>query len=171
MKPELVEGILESLCDAWRETLGRRQQRDMGRVLGDSLGALLSTMMEGSAKAMRVCNLYSETKRPRSAGVTGNRWRARSLSLSSRIGPWMAAHHEMAREGDGEEWMRFAATPLDMEDPVVHEHELLCMTLELSGCYDQLDLSTLATRVRSSLWRFHRTGALVATSLGRRVAV
>ena len=39
MKPELVEGILENLCDIWRETLGRRQLRDMGRVLGDSLGA------------------------------------------------------------------------------------------------------------------------------------
>ena len=39
MKKELVEGVLESLCDAWRETLGRRQQRDMGRILSDSLGA------------------------------------------------------------------------------------------------------------------------------------
>ena len=36
MKPE---GMLESLCDSWRETLGRRQRRDMGRVLSDSLGA------------------------------------------------------------------------------------------------------------------------------------
>ena len=26
----------------------------------------------------------------------------------------------------------------------MHEHELLCMTLELSGCYDQLDLSAFA---------------------------
>ena len=39
MKKELVEGMLESVCDAWRETLGRRQQRDMGRILSDSLGA------------------------------------------------------------------------------------------------------------------------------------
>ena len=39
MAPDLVEGMLESLCDSWRETLGRRQQRDMGRVLSDSLGA------------------------------------------------------------------------------------------------------------------------------------
>ena len=39
MKKELVVGILENLCDTWRETLGRRQQRDMGRILSDSLGA------------------------------------------------------------------------------------------------------------------------------------
>ena len=32
MKPDLVEGIFESLCDSRRETLGRRQQGDMGRV-------------------------------------------------------------------------------------------------------------------------------------------
>ena len=25
MKPDLVEGMLESLCDSWRETLGRLQ--------------------------------------------------------------------------------------------------------------------------------------------------
>ena len=37
VRTELVEGVLESLCDAWRETLGRRQ-RDIGRVLADSLG-------------------------------------------------------------------------------------------------------------------------------------
>ena len=29
-------------------------------------------------------------------------------------------------------------------DRSAHEHELLCMTLELGGCYDQLDLSALA---------------------------
>ena len=32
----------------------------------------------------------------------------------------------------------------DDGDRSVHEHELLCMTLELSGCYDHLDLSALA---------------------------
>ena len=26
MKPDLVEGMLKSLCDSWRETIGRRQQ-------------------------------------------------------------------------------------------------------------------------------------------------
>ena len=56
----------------------------------------------------------------------------------------------------------------DDGDRSMHEHELLCMTLELSGCYDQLDLSALAgmelvvrrrrlvelrrMRVRGSLW-------------------
>ena len=39
MKPDLAGGMLESLFDSWREALGRRQQRDMGRVLSDSLGA------------------------------------------------------------------------------------------------------------------------------------
>ena len=63
-----------------------------------------------------------------------------------------ATHHEVARERDRQEWRG----PLqhhqrwkiqlraDDGDRSVHEHELLCMTLELSGCYDQLDLSVLA---------------------------
>ena len=48
MKPDLVEGILESLCNGWRETLGRRQTR--------------------------VCCLFNEMKRRRNAGATGSSW-------------------------------------------------------------------------------------------------
>ena len=51
MKPELVEGILESLCDTWRETLVRRQQRDMERALGDSLVA--APALDGNGGAQR----------------------------------------------------------------------------------------------------------------------
>ena len=39
MKKELIEGMLESLGDAWRETLRRLQRRDMGSILSDNLGA------------------------------------------------------------------------------------------------------------------------------------
>ena len=42
-----VKKELESLCDTWRETLGRRQQRDMGRFLSDSLGAAPALGGEG----------------------------------------------------------------------------------------------------------------------------
>ena len=133
MKKELVEGILESLCDTWRETLGRRHQRDMGRILSDSLGA---------------------------APVVGG-----------------GGIHLRADDGDLS----------------VHEHELLCLTLGISGCYDQLDLSALAGMERVSrrlqlikesktadgaaayegakiFVGYRRRGALVAPELGRHVA-
>ena len=70
VEPDFVEGMLESLCDSWRETLGRRQQRDMERVLSDSPGpVLLLAVMQGSAKVMRVRCLFNETRRRR------RRWR------------------------------------------------------------------------------------------------
>ena len=47
IRKELVERMLENLCEIWRETLGRRQQRDMGRILSDSLGAALALGGEG----------------------------------------------------------------------------------------------------------------------------
>ena len=57
VKKELVEGILESLCDTWRETLGRRQQRDMGRFLSDSLGAAPALGGEGG---LRISGWYDQ---------------------------------------------------------------------------------------------------------------
>ena len=76
----------------------------------------------------------------------------------------------------------------------VHEHELLCMALELNGCYDQLDLSAVdgvelvsrrfqfieenKTAHRSATYEgtkffvgHRRTGTLVAPELGRDVAL
>ena len=81
----------------------------------------------------------------------------------------------------------------DDGDRSVHEHELLCMTLELSGCHDHLDLSALAGMelvvrhlqlIEESkaaggaaahegarfFVGYRRTGALVAPELGRHVA-
>ena len=78
----------------------------------------------------------------------------------------------------------------DDGDRSIHEHELLCMTLELSGCYDQLDLSALAgieLTVRSLqlieeseaaggsvgfegtklFVKYRRSGTLVSSGLGR----
>ena len=132
MKKELIEGMLESLGDAWRETLRRRQRRDMGSILSDNLGA--------------------------------------------------------APVVDGEE-IRLRADDGDLS---VHEHGLLCMTLGISGCYDQLNLSALAGMERVSkrlqlikesktadgaaayegakfFVGYWKTRALVASELGRRV--
>ena len=103
---------------------------------------------------------------------------------------------EIAKSGGGplqhhQRWKtQFRA---DDGDRSVHEHELLCMTLELSGCYDQLDLSALAgielvprrlQLVEESkaaggsaacegakfFVGYRRSEALVAPELGRRVA-
>ena len=144
-------GILESLCDAWRETLGRRQQRDIERVLGDSLGAAPAIDGE-AARAVRVCQLYSETKRPRS----WRDWKSVAGMISEPLFPdwplegarttkWLVM--EMVKSGGGplqhyQSWK--TQLRADGGDRSVHEHELLCMALELNGCYDQLDLPVLA---------------------------
>ena len=58
---------------------------------------------------------------------------------------WMAK--EIAKAGGGplqhhQRWK--AAVRGDEGDRSVHEHELLCLALELAGCYDQLDIGSLA---------------------------
>ena len=192
VKKELVEGMLENLCDAWRETLGR-QQRDMERNLSDSLGAAPVVGGEGglSESDARVLPVQRDE-------MTQERWRDWKSLAASRG----TTHCEMAREGDRQEWWRTSPTPLEMEkthmraddgDRSVHEHELLCMTLELSGCYDRLDLSALAgmelvsrrlqlieeSKAAGGAAAYEgakffvgcrRTGALVAPELGRHVA-
>ena len=154
MKKDLVEGMLESLCDTWRETLGRRQQRDMGRILSDSLGAAPVLGGEGglSESDARVLPVQRDE-------MTQERWRDWK-SLAGMIGEplfpdwplegprttkWLVK--EIAKSGEGplqhhQRWKTHLRT--DDGDRSVHEHELLCMTLEISGCYDQLDLSALA---------------------------
>ena len=204
MKKELVVGILENLCDAWRETLGRRQQRDMGRILSDSLGAAPVLGNEGglSEGDARVLPVQRDE-------VTQERWRDWK-SLAGMIGEplfpdwplegprttkWLVK--EIAKSGGGplqhhQRWKTHLRA--DDGDRSVHEHELLCMTLELSGYYDQLDLSALAGMELVSrrlqlieeskaargaaayegakfFVGYRRTGALVAPELGRHVAL
>ena len=203
MKKELVDGMLESLCDAWRETLGRRQQRDMGRILSDSLGATPVVGGEGglSESDARVLPVQRDE-------MTQERWRDWK-SLAGMIGEplfpdwphegprttkWLVK--EIAKSGGGplqhhQRWKTHIRA--DDGDRSVHEHELLCMTLEISGCYDQLDLSALAGMELVSrrlqlieeskaaggaaayegakfFVGYRRTGALVAPELGRHVA-
>ena len=150
MKPDLVEGMLESLCDSWRETLGRRQQRDMGRVLSDSLGAGPAGLSsESDARVLPVQRDETTSERWRD-------WKSLSGMISDPLFPdwplegprttkWLVK--EIAKSGGGplqhhQRWK--TQLRADDGDRSLQEHELLCMTLELSGCYDQLDLSALA---------------------------
>ena len=144
VKKELVEGMFENLCDAWRETLGRRQQRDMGRILSDSLGAAPVLGGEGglSESDARVLPVQRDE-------MTQERWRDwKSLAgmISEPLFPdwplegprttkWLVK--EIAKSGGGPlQHHQIWKTHLreDDGDRSVHEHELLCMTLESSGC-------------------------------------
>ena len=203
MKQELVEGMLESLCDALWETLGRRQQRDMGGILSDSLGAAPVVGGEGGLRESDALVLPVQ----RDEGIQ-ERWRDWK-SLAGMIGEplfpdwplegqrttkWLVT--EIAKSGGGplqhhQRWKTHLRA--DDGDRSVHEHELLCMTLEISGCYDQLDLSALAGMKLVSrrlqlieeskaaggaaayeganfFVGYRRTGALYAPELGRHVA-
>ena len=154
MKTDLAEGILESLCDSWRETLGRRQQRDMGRVLSDSLGA--RPALGGDAGLSESDARVLPDQRDETTSERWRDWKSLSGVISDPFFPdwplegprttkWLVK--EIAKSGGSplqhhQRWKtQFRA---DDGDRSVHEHELLCMTLELSGCNDQLDLSALA---------------------------
>ena len=107
---------------------------------------------------------------------------------------WMAT--EIARAGGGslqhhQRWR--VAAKVDDSDRSVHEHEVLCLALELAGSYDQMELGALssfevlARRIQlieeskaaggASAYEgakfflgFHRGGTLLAPQLGRHVA-
>ena len=139
VKKELVEGILESLCDTWRETLGSRQQRDMGRFLSDSLGAAPALGGEGglSESDARVLPVqWDET--------TSERWRDwKSLAgmISEPLFPEWPLEGPCTSKGLVKEIAKSGGGPLqhhqrwktqlraDDGDRFLHEHELLCMAL------------------------------------------
>ena len=124
--------------------LGRRHQRDVERFLSDSLGLSESharvlpvqrgeTTSEGWRDRKSLAGMISEPlfhdwplEGPRTS-----KWLVKEIAKSGG-GPLQ--HHQrwktQLRAGDG--------------DRSVHDHELLCMTVEVSGCYDQFDLSALA---------------------------
>ena len=107
---------------------------------------------------------------------------------------WMCK--EMARGGGGplqhhQRWKTNVRG--DENDRSIHEHELICMAMELGGCYDQLDLGVcacfevLGRRLQlieeskayggansyegaKHFVGFRRSGTLVAPELGRHVA-
>ena len=148
VKKELVEGISGSLCDTWRETLGRRQQRDMGRFLSDSLGAASALggeggLSESDARVLLVQRDETMSERCRD-------WKSLAGMISEPLfhdwppeGPrttkWLVKETAKSGEGPLQHHQRLK-TQLSAGgwDRPAHEHELLCMTLELSGCYDQL---------------------------------
>ena len=137
MKTDLVEEIPGSLFDSWRE---RHSDDDNNETCGVfSVTALRLAVIQGSAKVMRVCCLFNETRRCRSVGATGSRFQG-----SPRTTKWLVK--KIAKSGgeplQHQRWK--TQLRVDDGDRSVHGHELLCTTLELSGCYDQLDLSALA---------------------------
>ena len=138
-------------------TAGERPSDDNSgtcRVLSDSLGA--APALDGDAGLSESDSRVLPVQLDETTSERWRGWKSLAGMISEPLFPdwplegprttkWLV--EEIAKSGGGplqhhQRWR--TQLRADVGNRSVHEHELLCMTLELSGCYDQLDLSVLA---------------------------